>query len=139
MLCNALPPKCRSDTVSPLENPMSHFNNSSDRSDVGLGLGLGLWGVLSGIAMFLTWDTSWRHEDRRLVAVELVVAVVVAWVTEWARERVEGHKRRSSLFTSIMILIVLEFFVLGFHGIPGLDEGHLRDVSRRILGEASEI
>src|SRR5205823_1316623 len=118
---------------------MSHFNDPGESSDVGLGLFLGLWGVFSGIAMFLTWDTSWRHEDRQLVALELVVAVVVAYVTEGARERVEGHKRRSSLFTSIMILIVLEFFVLGFHGIPALNLGGLRDVSRRILGEASEI
>ena len=102
------------------------------------GVACGLWGVISGIALFLTWDAFWRTEPWWVVPAELMLAVLAAFVAEQARERVElRSERASSIFTSVLILVVLEFFILGWHGIPSLETGDLREISRRILGEAS--
>ena len=113
---------------------------ADDLTGIRLGSILGLWGVISGIAMFLTWDTLWRHENMWTIVFEIGLAVAVSFVTEWARGRVEGHiEKNTSILTTILILVILEFFVLGFHSIPSLETGDLRDISQRILGEASAV
>lgn len=114
----------------------SALDKKQDRAQ-GLGIALGIWGIISGIALFLTWDTFWRHEEKWFIVVELVVAMVAALIIESARERVEGHERKSSILTTILILLVLEFFLLAWHGIPSLRGGDLREISLRILGDSS--
>ena len=96
---------------------------------------LGFWGVLSGIGLFLTWDGFWRIHPTDILW-ELPVAALAAGVAEYAKARVEGH-HESSVVGSILILIVLEFLLLGWHGPLNVETGHLKEISRRMLGTAS--
>ena len=90
------------------------------------GVGLGLWGAISGIALFLTWDSFWRHHPW-VAFWELLLAVIAAYVGESARECVEGHEHReTSIVTSILILVALEFFRPGLARCGrGVESGHL--------------
>jgi hypothetical protein len=102
------------------------------------GMFLGFWGILSGLAFFLTWDTFWRHHHVSAVLLELGVAALAASVAEKSKEAIQGHSTAGYAVTSaVVILIVLEFFILAFDGLPNVRTGHLKDMGRRMLTGAS--
>ena len=100
---------------------------------------MGAWGILTGVAVFFTWQTSWHRHGAWFVLGELILAVGVAWIIEHARERIEPRQddARPPFMVSVLILFLFEFFVLGWHSIPQLNLWSVRETSRHIMGEPS--
>lgn len=103
----------------------------------------GSLGVLSGYAIYLTYEQVHNTGDNYAQVrfwFTLLITAVISYSIEWIREVIrEGRIEHAThpIFRTVgtfIIVLMFEFFILGFHTTSDLSLGDLRSASSKILG-----
>lgn len=102
-----------------------------------LTMGLGAWGVVSGIALFMLLHESQARSSLWVVLLALGVAALVALLTEYLRERIEhgkAHDLLTKLPVTVLTLGLFELFITAWHVASEMGREFFIEAGALILG-----